>query len=268
MIVWILRFSRYQEQLWDLCFSPLSCKVYVCVRVYMRVTCLALATAQWWDMEPFSFCSFTHIFCPSHAVCLSLCRMISCMGSQWCYVPQSPALTMTVLVKEHKATVWTQYFALSRSAFARCHLETPSQGASFPACAYKQAGWFGTQQALQHPSLPSWGWKALLTNGLNYREFKYVPFSWTESVQLWNNLIFKVCCPYATTAESFHQQQTPDHCMQGHTLHAKWTSIICQMIPRWNGRGCIEMSSNRNLNRPGKRGGGESVSLRNEATAV
>lgn len=131
MIVWILRFSRYQEQLWDLCFSPLSCKVYVCVRVYMRVTCLALATAQWWDMEPFSFCSFTHIFCPSHAVCLSLCRMISCMGSQWCYVPQSPALTMTVLVKEHKATVWTQYFALSRSAFARYHLETPSQGHHF-----------------------------------------------------------------------------------------------------------------------------------------
>lgn len=67
------------------------------------------------------------------------------------------------------------------------------------------------------PVLSSSGRRAPLTNGLNYREFECVLFSWTESMQLWNNPILKVCCPDAATAESFHEQQTPDHFLWSHT---------------------------------------------------
>lgn len=91
-------------------------------------------------------------------------------------------------------------------------------------------GRFGTQQKnlSRILVLSSSGWRAPLTNGLNYREFECVLFSWTESMQLWNNPILKVCCPYAVKAESFHELQTPDRFMWSHTptwkvdIHNLW----------------------------------------------
>jgi hypothetical protein len=50
----------------------------------------------------------------------------------------------------------------------------------------------------------------------------------------------KVCCPYAVTAESFHEQQTPGHFMQSHTPHAKRTDIIRGRILKCGGSYCTE----------------------------
>lgn len=52
-----------------------------------------------------------------------------------------------------------------------------------------------------------------------------------------------MCCPYAITAESFHEQQTSGHFMQSHTPHAKWTYIIRDRTLKCIGSYCMEVSS-------------------------
>lgn len=88
---------------------------------------------------------------------------------------------------------------------------------------------------------PSSGCRVPWTNDLNYREWECVLSSWTESVQLWNNPVSKVCCPYASTAEPVHEQQTPDQFhveTHTHTHTAPWEVDIHSLCEDPEEKGC------------------------------
>ena len=151
----------------------------------------------------------------------------------------------------HKSQHMDIVHAQPRAAFHCSHLESISSY-NFPGHSTKSKMKFSSQgdvDSLEHnnlsriPVLSSSGQRALVTNGLNYREFECVLFSWTEPMQLWNNPVLKVCCPDAATAESFHEQQTLDHFLHVHTpawevdIHNLWKDSKVKLTPlHWKSR--------------------------------